>query len=113
VLTAVLINALHDTSPETQPASSSQRMRTYSTADVAKHNNANDCWTIIGEKVYDLTSYVPRHPGGDEILRACGNDGTSLFESRQSADGENIGSGQPHSPNAQQQLESLYIGELR
>ena len=63
--------------------------------------------------MYDLTDYVIRHPGGNEILRACGTDATSLFNSRQSADGrERVGSGTPHSQAAAEQLARLKIGTL-
>jgi cytochrome b involved in lipid metabolism len=49
---------------------------------VSEYNTAESCWTIIDGNVYDVTSYVPRHPGGiGEIVKACGKDGTSLFES--------------------------------
>lgn len=87
--------------------------RLYSLAEVARHSSPDDCWTTIRGKVYDITSYIPRHPGGDEIERACGTDATSLFETRTLKDGKPIGSGQPHSENARQRLESLYIGELQ
>lgn len=81
-------------------------------ATVAMHAEESDCWTIIGASVYDITSYVPRHPGGDEILRACGADGTSLFAERTTNDGETVGSGTAHSGNATSQLQSLFLGKL-
>lgn len=52
----------------------------YTTAQVAEKNSKNSCWTIINGKVYDITAYVPNHPGGEaEILQICGKDGTQLF----------------------------------
>lgn len=81
-------------------------------SEVATHNTESDCWTTIGNSVYDITSYIPRHPGGDEILKACGTDGTSLFEERRDSNGQQVGSGTPHSANATNQLEPLKIGEL-
>jgi len=101
-----------DTDRQTEP-SNQQEQKTFSTAEVSNHNQSNDCWTIIRGNVYDLTSFIARHPGGDEILRACGTDATTLFESRTSESGETIGSGTPHSASAQSQLESLKIGTLR
>lgn len=89
-----------------------QETVTYNRAELAKHNTKNDCWTSINNDVYDLTQYIPQHPGGDEILRACGTDGTSLFEQRKTVSGEEVGSGTPHSSSAQNQLESLKIGTL-
>ena len=53
---------------------------TYSLGDVAIHNTAAGCWTTIDENVYDLTTWVSRHPGGGEaILFLCGIDGTEAF----------------------------------
>lgn len=53
----------------------------YTQAQVAQHASTSDCWTIIGRSVYDLTPYVPRHPGGpQEIARVCGKVGTSAFK---------------------------------
>lgn len=52
----------------------------YTLSQVVENNNKGSCWTIIDNNVYDITSYVPRHPGGEsEILQVCGRDGTSLF----------------------------------
>jgi cytochrome b involved in lipid metabolism len=81
-------------------------------SEVAQHDSASDCWTIIDGSVYDLTSYIPRHPGGDDILEACGTDGSSLFNQRQTDDGQSVGSGTPHSGNAKSQLQSLFVGQL-
>lgn len=86
--------------------------KTFTAAQVAEHNTEQDCWTIIRGGVYDLTSYVARHPGGNEILRACGTDATTLFETRTTAGGEEVGSGTPHSSDAQEQLASLKVGTM-
>lgn len=84
----------------------------YTKEQVAEHSSASDCWTIIDGTVYDITSYIPRHDGGDEILRACGTDATSLFRARQTTDGQAVGSGTPHSGMAQSHLDRLKIGTL-
>lgn len=89
-----------------------ENLKVFSAAEVAEHNTANDCWTIINNSVYDITSYIPNHPGGDEILRACGNDATSLFTERRTEDGERVGPGTPHSAAAEAQLDQLLIGRV-
>ncbi|GAP85416.2 putative cytochrome b5-like heme steroid binding domain-containing protein [Rosellinia necatrix] len=39
-----------------------------------------DAWTALGGRVYNVTPYLPFHPGGaPELLRAAGRDGTRLF----------------------------------
>ncbi|MES2135302.1 MAG: cytochrome b5-like heme/steroid binding domain-containing protein [Patescibacteria group bacterium] len=49
-------------------------------ADVAKHASRNDCWSTINGNVYDLTSWIPNHPGGEQaILQLCGKDGSAKF----------------------------------
>lgn len=47
--------------------------------DLAKHDTKEDCWVVYSGKVYDVTDYLPRHPGGeDRIGVTCG---TLNFES--------------------------------
>ncbi|KAI0108876.1 hypothetical protein GGR51DRAFT_513411 [Nemania sp. FL0031] len=39
-----------------------------------------DAWTALGGRVYNISPYLPFHPGGEpELLRAAGRDGTRLF----------------------------------
>lgn len=78
--------------------------------EIAQHNSADDCWTAINGAVFDISEYTSRHPGGTEILKACGTDGTSLFQERTTETGETVGSGTPHSPNAEDQLAGFEIG---
>jgi cytochrome b involved in lipid metabolism len=55
----------------------------YTAADVAAHNTATDCWSIVDGKVYNLTNWVGKHPGGPGVITSmCGTDGTSLFNSK-------------------------------
>jgi cytochrome b involved in lipid metabolism len=34
----------------------------------------------IRGKVYDVTKFISKHPGGNQILNGCGKDATSYFE---------------------------------
>jgi cytochrome b involved in lipid metabolism len=48
--------------------------------EVAMHATKEDCYTIVGGKVYNVTSWISQHPGGAEaILGLCGTDGTQAF----------------------------------
>lgn len=53
--------------------------QTYTLADVALHNTASNCWMIINGKVYNVTAYIPQHPGGSAIVAFCGQDATQAF----------------------------------
>ena len=53
----------------------------YSLELVAEHATAEDCWSIVGDSVYDLTDWIAAHPGGAQrIISMCGNDSTSHYE---------------------------------
>lgn len=48
--------------------------------ELSQHNTRFDCWTAYNKKVYNITPYLPYHPGGEEILmQAAGKDCTELF----------------------------------
>ena len=80
--------------------------KTISLSEVARHGNAQDCWLAIHGKVYDVTNFIDKHPGGQAILQGCGKDATNLFETRP------MGSGTPHSSGARDMLANYYIGDL-
>ncbi|KAJ5816722.1 Aldolase-type TIM barrel [Penicillium robsamsonii] len=48
--------------------------------EVSKHCKADDCWIVVGNKVWDLTQFVSVHPGGaNAILQFAGYDATYAF----------------------------------
>lgn len=49
--------------------------------EVASHCTKDDCWVIVHGDVYDVTAYVPRHPGGALIYVKAGGDCSQLFDS--------------------------------
>lgn len=60
--------------------SGGSKISLYTKADVAKHNKMSDAWTIISGEVYDITKWIPKHPGGAlTIMQIAGKDGTRLF----------------------------------
>ncbi|HLP79869.1 MAG TPA: cytochrome b5 domain-containing protein [Acidobacteriota bacterium] len=73
--------------------------------EVALHASRTDCWIIVNDNVYDVTSYIPAHPGGTtRITRVCGTDATVDFET-QGGEGS-------HSSFAQNLLETFLVGAL-
>ena len=84
----------------TDPATGSSSESGLSATEVAKHNTASDCWSVIDGNVYDLSGFLPEHPGGQSVIEAiCGKDGTKAFAA------QHQGQGKPA-----MELEALLIG---
>ena len=58
---------------------SSASLPTYTRAQVALHNKTTDLWIIVNKKVYDITKFLKRHPGGSSPLRYAGEDTSHVF----------------------------------
>jgi monoamine oxidase len=58
---------------------SKHNKKMFSLDEVKKHNTKKDAWTIIENKVYNISSWIPKHPGGEIIMKAVGKDATQLF----------------------------------
>ncbi|KAK6944909.1 Cytochrome b5-like heme/steroid binding domain [Dillenia turbinata] len=84
-----------------QSKPSKQGFKSYTKAEVSLHNKRTDCWVIIKDKVYDVSSYVEEHPGGDAILRNAGDDSTEGFY------------GPQHGTGVFQLIEDFCIGDLK
>ncbi len=97
-LPAIAIAAFFATIAGAAPNMSSALAWTIS--DISTHNSASDCWMVIDGKVYNMTSYVPSHPGGAAIIPFCGLDATDAF------------AGQPMHSYATGLLPTYYIGDL-
>ena len=53
----------------------------YTMQQVAKHNKKEDGWLVINKKVYDVTTWIDKHPGGAVIENYLGRDATNAFKS--------------------------------
>ncbi len=75
-------------------------------AEISRHNTVNDCWMIISNSIYNVTSYVYQHPGGaNEIIKFCGQDATVAFQTKDNR-------GRDHSGQAYSMLTPYYLGDL-
>ncbi|XP_050203920.1 cytochrome b5-like [Mercurialis annua] len=73
----------------------------YSFDDLLKHKDRDDCWLLIHGKIYDVTSFMEEHPGGDEVLLAA-------TEKDATDDYEDIG----HSEEAKEMMDKYCIGDM-
>jgi cytochrome-b5 reductase len=49
-------------------------------AELRQHNTREDCWMAIRGKVFNVTDYIPYHPGGVPfIMKGAGQDATKMF----------------------------------
>lgn len=88
-------------------------MKYFTIEEVSKHNTEQDIWIIINNKVYDVTKFLPVHPGITKfqffysksggkrvILPYAGKDATKVFQSF-------------HAPTVLEKYgKDLYIGEI-
>lgn len=52
----------------------------FSVEEVQQHNSEKDFWIIHRGKVYDVSEFLERHPGGKDILlRFAGKDVTKVM----------------------------------
>uniref|UniRef100_A0A667I2F4 Fatty acid desaturase 2-like protein FADS2P1 n=1 Tax=Lynx canadensis TaxID=61383 RepID=A0A667I2F4_LYNCA len=52
----------------------------YSWQEIQKHNQKADQWLVINRKVYDVTGWANKHPGGSRVLNHyAGEDATDVF----------------------------------
>ena len=86
----------------TSPASEENIGVLFTRSDVATHNSTTSCYAIVSGTVYDLTSWIGKHPGGPEkIIPLCGTDATAAFSKQHGS-----------STKATTTLASLLIGSL-
>lgn len=79
-----------------------QASSTLTLTDISTHSSKDSCWSTVEGKVYDLTSFISKHPGGaDAILAICGKDGSELFDGQHGMD-----------PKAKGLLPNFYLGDL-
>jgi alkylation response protein AidB-like acyl-CoA dehydrogenase len=54
--------------------------KTFTRAEVAKHNTEDSTWFVIDTVVYDVSDFLDAHPGGEAVLRqVAGTDATVAF----------------------------------
>lgn len=84
---------------------SNQNSKQYTLDDVKSHNTADSLWVVLNDKVYDITSFLKQHPGGEKpLLKYAGTDATVKFNSVKA---------HKESPSLSSFMESMCIGILK
>lgn len=73
--------------------------------EVARHKTPADCWVAVDGGVYDVTQFLPGHPGGPVLQERCGTDTSAMFHARP-------GVGTDHSDAARVIMAQLRVGSL-
>lgn len=80
---------------------------TLTSDEIANHSTSSDCWIIISDKVYDVSSYLSSHPGGRRTVTPyCGKEATSAFQTKDQTFGRN------HSGSAYALLTNYLLGNV-
>lgn len=75
---------------------------TYDWSEIQKHTEVGNCWLVIEKRVYDVSEFMVKHPGGRWIiLGQAGKDATEAFKRT------------IHSEVAIEKMYDLYIGDLK
>ncbi|KGL94296.1 Fatty acid desaturase 2 [Charadrius vociferus] len=58
-----------------------EQIRFYTWEEIQKHNLRTDKWLVIERKVYNVTKWANRHPGGQRVIsHYAGEDATDAFQ---------------------------------
>jgi acyl-lipid Delta6-acetylenase / acyl-lipid (9-3)-desaturase len=56
------------------------KLKKYTMAEVSKRSTPEEAWIIIDERVYNVTNFIAKHPGGELVLlNMAGKDCTDAF----------------------------------
>jgi len=83
------------------PSKNVSKVRKIKWEEIREHRSESSPWLVINGKVYDVTEFQKRHPGGDMILLGAGRHSTELYLS--------------HHPSyvlESKMLDKFYIGDV-
>ena len=59
-----------------QPPAAPAEDKAITSQELSAHSTEKDCWITYQGKVYDITRFIPLHPGGSsKLIPYCGNSG--------------------------------------
>lgn len=105
IITTASAPTVSATVPSVSPTAAAKPAQSsggYTMTQIASHNSAASCYSVVNGSVYDLTSFVANHPGGQAAIKSmCGTDATAAFAAQHGS------SGKPNSVLAQFKIGKL------
>ena len=87
----------------TKDSQCSSETKYYTWDEIAQHNKKKDSWLVVEGKVYDVSSWALRHPGGIDVITSyAGQDASEPFRAFH-----------PDLEVVKKYLPTFYIGELK
>jgi len=92
-----------EAAPESQTtAACSKTPQLYTWSEISKHNKPKDAWLVLEDKVYDISNWMFKHPGGKDVIASyAGQDATDPFNAFH-----------PELQLSKKYLPAFYIGDL-
>jgi len=105
IVTPTQIPTVTPTQTPTVTPTPTTSLKTISSVELAKHNNTSSCYISFQGTVYDITTFIPDHPGGAQIITKCGQ----VVDDFSSMHPGGVFSG----PKVQSILSSFILGKLK
>ncbi len=87
------------------PFVSTAAEKSFTLMEVEKHATPKDCWMVIEEKVYDVSSYISKHPAPEAVLvKYCGKKADEGWTTKDQQ--------KPHSRAAARLLKRFLVGSF-
>ncbi|KAG6531228.1 hypothetical protein ZIOFF_005018 [Zingiber officinale] len=84
-------------------------LKSYSAAEISLHTTKQSCWLSIGGKVYDVTTFMEEHPGGEDVMLHASGASVAPFSSGDATQAfEEVG----HSSSAISSMKNYLIGTV-
>ncbi|XP_078072830.1 cytochrome b5 isoform X2 [Mustelus asterias] len=82
-------------------AENKEEVKYYRLEELKRHSTGSSAWINIHNKIYDVSTFLEEHPGGEEVLKEqAGGDASEAFD--------DVG----HSTDAREMTKKYLIGEL-
>jgi cytochrome b involved in lipid metabolism len=99
-LTLMMSGCMNQETQDERPIDSGIEPEKITLSQVSEHSSQESCWTIVDGKVYDVTGFASKHPGGpDKIHALCGKDGSEDLRNKHGMGKDDI-------------LQQYFVGDL-